>query len=156
MAIANTPQLSMRVERAAYSRLAWAFAISLTLHLVVYGGYYAGKKFGWWQNWRWPAWMQTPKMLSELLKKKESPPPPQLSPELPLIFVDVNPATATPEPPKDTPYYSSKNSKAANLEPDQDANTPKIDGKQQDMVKTEDVPHAKVFPLQPALPAETA
>jgi outer membrane biosynthesis protein TonB len=37
-----------------------------------------------------------------------------------------------------------------------DTATPKIDGKQTQVVKTEDVPRARAFPLQPALPAPPA
>src|SRR5207237_2456984 len=100
MAVAGMPYWLSRVSRAESSRLAWAFAISLTLHLVAGGGYYAGKKFGWWQGLHWPAWLQSVKMLTEVLKKKEDTKPPE-SPEIPLMFVDVNPAQATVEAPKD-------------------------------------------------------
>jgi outer membrane biosynthesis protein TonB len=153
MASADMPEFNARVERAETSRLAWAFTLSLCLHLMLYGGYETGKKFGWWENWQWPAWLQSIKLLSEALKKKETTqPPPQ--PELPLVFVDVSPSQSTPEPPKESKFYSDKNSLAAN--PDADANTdaPKIDGKQTKIVKTEDVPRTRTFPLQPAMPAE--
>jgi len=32
-------------EQAEFSRLAWAFAISLALHLLIYGGYHTGQKY---------------------------------------------------------------------------------------------------------------
>src|SRR5438093_903236 len=115
MAVAGMPYWSPRIARVESSRLAWAFVISLTLHLLAGGGYYAGKKFGWWQSLHWPAWARSAKMLTEILKKKEELPPPPAS-EIPLVFVDVSPAQATVEPPKEAKYYSDKNSRAANPE----------------------------------------
>jgi hypothetical protein len=149
--MAQMPQWSLRPERADSSRLAWAFAISLLLHLTIFGSYEAGKRLGWWQNIRWPTWLQSPKLLTELLKKKE-PPPPEPPVEVPLVFVDVSAAQAVTEPPKKTEYYSDKNSVAANPDTTAATETPKIDGKQTEVVKTEDVPRQEAFPLQPALP----
>src|ERR1035437_2323902 len=150
MSIAGTPRWSLRLERAEVSRLAWAFALSLAFHLLVFGTYQTGKKFNLWQNLHWPAWLHAPKILQEAFKKKESQPPPPQRPELPLIFVNVNPAQATTEAPKDAKFYSDKNSRAANPEPDKITETPKIDGKQTEVVKTEEVPREKFAPLQPS------
>src|SRR6516165_7038255 len=148
MAVATVPHVLSRESRAESSRLAWAFVISIMLHLAVGGCYYAGKKFGWWQNVHWPAWLQSAKMLTEVLKKKEEAQPP-VNQELPLMFVDVNPAAAVVEPPKNAKYYSDKNSKAANPEATLDTNVPKVDGKQTHVVATETVPKEKFLPLQP-------
>jgi outer membrane biosynthesis protein TonB len=150
MSAAGMPRWSLRLEQAESSRLAWAFGISLAVHLLVFSVYQTGKKFNWWQNVHWPARMQSSKMLTELLKKKPITTPQQLQPQIPLIFVDVNPAQATPEPPKKAEYYSDKNSKAANPDTTLDTDKPKIEGKQTQVVKTEDVPKTKNIPLQPA------
>jgi len=148
------PKWSLRVEQAETSRLAWAFAISLALHLLVCGSYYTGKKLNWWQNWRWPAWLQSSKLLTEALKKREAAPP--QSQEAPLMFVDVSAAQATAEPPKDAKFYSDKNSRAANPEANQETDVPNITGAQSEVAKTEDIPREKFMPLQPALPAAPA
>jgi len=155
MSDARMQQSTLRLERAESSRLAAAFAFSLAAHLLIFSSYETGKKFGWWQQLHWPAWMQSVKMLSEILKKKENAPPP-VQQEPPLMFVNVSPAQATTEPPKDTQYYSDKNSRAANPETDLDSTTPKISGKQTEVPKTEDVPREKFTPLQPARPVESA
>ncbi len=155
MAIAGLPRWSLRFERAETSRLAWAFAISLALHLAVYGSYQTGHKYHLWQNLHWPTWLQPPRFLSELIKKKPVPPLPQ-RPDIPLMFVNVSPAQVTAEVPKDTPYYSDKNSLAANPNADKITEVPKIDGKQKEVVKTEDVPREKFTPLQPSRPAQPA
>jgi hypothetical protein len=149
MAIAGTPEISLRPERAETSRLTWAFAVSLALHLVAVGIYYAGHEFGWWKNLHWPEWLKSPRMLTELFQKPQ--PPEERQIEVPLVFVEVTPEQATPEVPQKTPFYSDKNSVAANPNP-KDADVPKIDGKQTEMVKTEDVPRQKVFPLNPTPP----
>jgi outer membrane biosynthesis protein TonB len=140
----------MRQSQRDLTRIGWAFAVSVLIHLLIAGTYQLGKKFAWWENLHVPAWMKTTRMLTEILKKQEQ--AKRQSPEIPLMFVDVNPTLATPEPPKNSKYYSDKNSKAANPEPDANTGVPKIEGKQTQVVKTEDVPRTKAFPLQPAPP----
>src|SRR2546421_6231875 len=149
MAVAGIPDGPLRVGRCESSRLAWAFALSLSLHLCAGGGYYAGKKFGWWQNIHWPAWLQSARMLTEVLKKKETQQPSE-TPQMPLMFLDVSPAQASVEPPKDAKFYSDKNSRAANVDTTMESSVPKITGKQTQVVATEDIPREKFVPLQPS------
>ena len=152
MAVAKMHGWSLRQEQAEVSRLARAFVISIAVHLLVFGTYYTGQKYGVWQNFKWPAWLQPVQKLAEILKKKQPPPPVQH--ETPLMFVEVTPEQAVTEPPKEAKYYSSLNSKAANEEPDKSADVPKITGNQTQVVRTEDVPREQKFtPLQPAPPA---
>jgi outer membrane biosynthesis protein TonB len=154
MSIARMSRWSLRVEQAEVSRLAWAFAISLAFHLLVYGCYHTGNKYHLWQHLHLPTWLQPPKFLTELIvPKKPAPPPPQRQ-ELPLVFVNVSPAQATAEAPKDAKFYSDKNSRAANPEADKITELPKIDGKHPEIVKTEDVERPKFTPLQPAAPPQ--
>jgi hypothetical protein len=150
MAIAGTPALSLRPEQAETSRLTWAFVFSLALHLTIAGLYYVGHEFGWWKSLHWPEWFKSSKMLTELLEKPQLPTE-ERQIEVPLVFVEVTQEQATPEEPKKTPYYSDKNSVAASPKPKEE-DVPKIDGKQTDMVKTEDVPRTKAFPLNPTPP----
>ena len=65
------------------------------------------------------------------------------------MFVDVNPAQATPEAPKNAKFYAAKNSRAANPDPTADTDVPQINGKQADVLKTEDTKRAKFDQLQP-------
>jgi hypothetical protein len=55
-----------------------------------------------------------------------------------LTFVEVDPAQATPEPPKDSKNYSAFNSLAANPDVSIDSEKPKIDGTQDKVPKVED------------------
>ena len=87
-----------------------------------------------------------PKILQEAFKKKKAPRRPRRQQDIPLIFVNVNPAQATAEAPKNAKYYSDKNSRAANPEPDKITEIPKIDGKQTEVVKTETIPRPEVHP----------
>ncbi len=141
----------MRWERVETSRLAWAFALSIALHLLLFGAYYGGKKLSVWENI--PRWLRPLKVLAQALQQKPSPAAQPVRQEPPLLFVEVNPALAMPEPPKNAKFYSDKNSQAANPEKDKNADVPKITGTQPDIVKTEDVPRAEEHkPLQPTPP----
>ncbi|HWN93856.1 MAG TPA: hypothetical protein VNT99_02375 [Methylomirabilota bacterium] len=68
--------------------------------------------------------------------------------EVPLFFVEVDPAQATVEPPN-TKYHSTHNSTAANPEPKK-ADVPKIDGTQKHVIRTMDIEKSQPKPLQPA------
>ncbi len=152
MSVNGMPESSLRAERRETSRVAWAFLISVALHLGIFGLWHTGNRFGWWHDLSLPAWLQTPKLLTEILKKEQPKPPPQR--EMPLIFVDVSPEQAAPEPPKDAPYYSDKNSIAANASVTVESTVPNIDGRQLHVPKTENIPREKFTPLQPALPVQ--
>lgn len=147
----NSPA-SLRLERLEFSRLGWAFAISLAVHLVCWGAYTGGKKLGVWEKLHLPAWVQ--RLTQPLAKMLKSEPKPLFrETEPPLMFVNVSPDQASPEAPKNAKYYSSQNSQAANPQADADTADPKITGSQTEVPKTEDAERNK-FPLQPALPAE--
>lgn len=151
MSVSGIEMTSLRQERTESSRLVWAFVISMVVHLLIFGGYEAGQKYRWWENAHWPAWLSSVKKLADALKKKDTfqfqPLQPQ---EPPLLFVDVNPANASTEPPKNATHYSSLNTIAANPDLDKESNLPKIDGQQKHVPKTEEVPRTKPVPLQPA------
>ena len=135
----------MRFSRREKERLLFALLLSLCLHLGVWTGYVVGKKHGWWQAIPYPKWLQPATKLVPLR------PPPLAQNVEPTVFIDVS--EADPEPPKQAKYYSSKNSRAAN--PDvADANQPKLNGKQKDVPKTEDV--TRLPALQPAPPPPQA
>ncbi|HYG33778.1 MAG TPA: hypothetical protein VEC99_03280 [Clostridia bacterium] len=154
MSVAGMHRESLRQERAESSRLVWAFAISMALHLLLFGGYHTGKKLHWWENMAWPAWLSPVKKLTEALQKKPDTAQPLRPQEPPLLFVEVNPVQETIEPPKNAQYYSSRNSQAANPEPEKDTDVPKITGEQTKVRKTEDVPRSKPMPLQPTPPPQ--
>jgi len=149
----------MRLERAESTRLAWAFVLSLVFHLLAYSGYEAGRRLHIWERVHLPAWMVAPRMLTELFIKPQTAreleqlekqrQEQQRRQQIPLMFVDVSPAQASPEPPKKAVYYSARNSVAANPDATVESVVPKIDGRQTDVPKTEDIPRTKMFPLRP-------
>ena len=137
--------MSLRPGRFEYKRLGWALLISLAFHLLCFGGYEFTRTV-------LPVWMQRVKFLAALahqLEKKKVVTPPPVATQPPLMFVEVNPAAATPEPPKNAKYYSSQNSKAANADSQSDTDIPKITGQQEHVPKAEDAPR-KSTPLQPS------
>jgi hypothetical protein len=140
VAVTNEKIKSLRFTRFEKKRLAWALALSLAAHFLVWGGYELGKMTGLWQRLHWPGHKQ-------LALKKNPAPPVQESD--PTIFLDVDPDQVTPDAPKNTKYYSSKNSRAAQTEAGHDANQPKLNGKQNDVPNTKEVlrtPNTKVQP----------
>jgi hypothetical protein len=126
-------------------RLAWALALSLAAHLLVWGGCELGEQLGVWQRLHLPAWVH-------VLKAKIQPARPLVQETEPLVFVDVNPEQATADAPKNTKYYSSQNSRAANPEAERNTNVPQLNGKQTEIAKTEDVPRPNFSKLQPTAP----
>jgi hypothetical protein len=150
MSAGAVQETSLRLARLESTRLAWAFGISLALHLFCYGSYELGKRYGIWQTLHWPDWMQKARILALIAPQPKTPLPREQ--EAPLMFVDVNPHAAATEPPKNAKYYSDKNSQAANPDADRDTGNPKITGSQTDIVKAEDVPRSEFDRLRPAFP----
>jgi hypothetical protein len=136
--------ISLRLNRFESRRLAWALALSLLAHFLVWGGYELGKKAGLWQRLHWPT-------RTHLAEKKITPP---VQDSDPTIYLDVDPDQATPEAPKDTKYYSSKNSRAAQTEASPDSNQPKLNGKQTNVPKTKDIPRTQKSNAQAAPPPQ--
>jgi hypothetical protein len=144
MAGVGAPFDSLRFSDLEMRRLGLALTLSVTMHLLAWGGYEAGKEFSLWQRLHWPAWVH-------FLEAKIQPAQPVVQETEPLVFVDVNPEQATAEAPKNVKYYSSQNSRAAD-QTKGDKNIPQLNGKQTEIVKTEDVTRPNFSKLQPAAP----
>jgi hypothetical protein len=138
---AGTQLDSLRLSSRESKRLAWVFALSLLAHLVAWGGYEGGKAINLWTRFHLP-----PLMLFTKIK-----PATPVRESEPLVFVDVNPAQATPQAPKNTKYYSNQNSRAANPDAKSDKPVPEIKGTQTDVAKTETITHPDFSKLQPAM-----
>jgi hypothetical protein len=143
----GAPSDSLRFSGPELRRLGLALALSLMLHLLGWGGYAAGKQFGWWQKWEWPEW------LHRLAVLKIVPVPTPQNQEQQLTFVEVSQPTT--EVPQNAKYYSSQNSQAASPKKG-DKDVPQLDGKQTVVIKTENVSRPDVNKLQPAKPAPPA
>lgn len=145
------PVASLRLERLDATRLSWALAASIALHLLGWGGYALGQRFHVWERLHLPAWVSklVPALFATPAVKPSEPVPES---ETPLMFVNVNPDTATPEPPEKAKFYSNLNSKASNPNPDQDTDVPKFTGTQEVMPETVTVERNKYDRLQPTPP----
>jgi hypothetical protein len=133
--------------------LAQAFAVSLAVHILAFGVIEIGHQAGWWKVSSLKALSKAMPSLKNLARQQnaqsQNNSKQQLS-EPPLLFVDVSPAQATPEPPKQAKYYSSVNSKAANPTPPKvPSDAPRIDGTQNKMAKTIDTPRPQSTPPNP-------
>jgi hypothetical protein len=140
-------------ERAVRNPLTTAFSLSLAVHLALFGGWKIGDNLGWWKHQA--TWLleitkkhKKPDALAKLLQPKMAP----SRQEIPLTFVEVDPSIATLEIPKDAKYYGAQSSKAANPDPKLETLIPKFDGKQEKMVRLENVPKPGPLPLQPSPP----
>ena len=108
-------------------------------------------RLGWLRAGLLPDWLRVtkalqPKLDAAELRKQEL----AAGHEVPLLFVEVDPAAIAPEPPKDAKYYSAKNSVAANPDIQLDTPKPKLDGSQTKVPRTSSAPRSKPMPLQPA------
>jgi hypothetical protein len=151
-----------RLKRlAGENPLAAALVLSLVIHLSLFGVYRAGKKLGWLDHHATWLTRLTKKILQPkpralpLLARPPAPAPPKPR-EIPLTFVEVDPATATPVAPKDAKYYSSQNARAANADASKAADTPRSEGKQTQVVRVMENERPLPFPLQPSAPPAPA
>ena len=150
MARANNEHSSLRFGRRESERVVAALLLSLILHFIFWGGYNFGEKRGWWDKFQPPAWLHLP-------GKKYALDAQVTHDHQPDIFVDVSHADS--DAPSKTPFYSNKNSRAANQDA-ADSNAPKINGTQTDVPRPENVPRlvrqaeSKPAPA-PATPKET-
>src|SRR5438477_2957259 len=138
-------------EAVARNPLAAAFLISLLIHALLFGGWRMGKSLGWWDHQA--TWLLniTKKLQSARMMARFTPPPAQRQMrEIPLMFMEGDPTLAVVEPPKDAKFYGAQNSQVRNPD-ERDKLDPKVDGKQTKVVRAEDVPKPKPFPLQPAI-----
>jgi hypothetical protein len=139
--VGGAPSDSLRFSGLESRRLALAFTLSLAAHLLGWGGCELGKQLG------VQRWLHLPVLAITIQPVRPSDREPE-----PLVFVEVNPEQATADAPKNTKYYSSQNSLAANPEADRNKNVPQLNGKQTEIVRTEDVPRPNFSKLQPAAP----
>jgi outer membrane biosynthesis protein TonB len=118
-----------------------AFAISVVLHFLFIGTLEVGRRMGWWNHSFLPKMLQS-RVYQEVLKAAEERKKQQAlqkePPETQMVFVEVDPSQATPEPPKETKYYSSQNSLASNPDTKVESLNPKITGNQDKVPKTFD------------------
>jgi hypothetical protein len=138
----------------AANPVARALALSLMVHFVLISGVEVGRKAGWWKHSLLPqkgkSQLEIEVAKAEELLKQQIQQALQV-PEAQLVFVEVDPTAAIPEPPKNTKFYSSQNSIASNPEP-ADKELPKIDGKQEKVVKSFDTLRPDPRALQPKQP----
>jgi hypothetical protein len=139
-------QFDWRLD-SANQRLAVALAISLALHAALYGAWRIAPATAAFFKDVYEQLVAKPR--AELKPQLEEPPPPKR--EVPLVFVEVDPALASVEPPKETKNYSTDHSIAANPEPKK-ADVPKIEGTQTHVVRTVESPKPEPKPLQPKPP----
>ena len=139
----------------AANPVARALALSVLFHFVLISGMEVGHRAGFWKHSLLPqrgkSRVEEEVAKAEELLKKQIEEALQV-PEAQLVFVEVDPSTAAPEPPKETKFYSAQNSIASNPDP-ADKNLPKIDGQQDKIVKTFDTLKPDPRPAQPK-PAE--
>ena len=147
MSAGGSQSIAQHPDQSGYSRLVWALVISVLLHGGGYGIYQGGKKYHLWEKIHMPRWIQ--KMAQALVPPPPKPPPPR---EAPLMFVEVNPANAVVEPPKNAKYYAAQSTRKSN--PDVgEVDVPKISGQQERVTRTEDTQLSKAQPLQPSMPS---
>jgi hypothetical protein len=137
----------------AGNTLARAFAVSILVHFAAISGVELGSRLGWWRMSLLPSTksrvvdqvVKAQQQLQEQLRQALQ----QQTPEAQLVFVEVDPAQAATEAPKNAKFYSSQNTIASNPDP-AERDRPKIDGQQDKVPKTFDTLKPAPQPVQPA------
>ncbi len=138
------------------SPLVVALLVSLALHLYVFFVAWLVPELmrrGWIPEWLKPVVAAVaPAVVANLTAKAPSVPPPDI--EIPLQFIEVDPALAATEPPKDAQFMSTANTVLANPVPAPEAKRePRIDGRREDTLRTfETVRPTKV--VEPVVPED--
>ncbi|HAB16222.1 MAG TPA: hypothetical protein PLX89_09425 [Verrucomicrobiota bacterium] len=133
-----------------------ALLVSLLLHLYVWLMLVlvqAALENGW-----LPPWVRNAvQPLAALTSSTTNAPvkPPEVWNEIPLQFVEVDPAAVTDDAAENAPFFSTANTRAANPNPpEKDQGKPRVDGWREDVLKTFDTPRPLEKP-QPAQPKVT-
>jgi outer membrane biosynthesis protein TonB len=130
-----------------------ALLLSLAFHLLIFGVAELGDRLGLWKRLATLTWVP-PKLTLVREEARQKALAAQQARDIPLMFVEVDPALAVKEPPKDAKFYSSASTVAANPDATVETERPKIDGRQDKVMRTFDAPKPQPFPLQPAAPPE--
>jgi hypothetical protein len=129
--------------------LAAAFAISLVIHLTLFGTWRVGKHLGWWDHQA--TWLlNLNKKRAVKVSAKQLQAMQQRQREISLTFVEVDPSVVTAEVPKDTMFYGVANAKATAPDANVEAEKPKVEGKQTEIPRPETTPRFNPQPLQPS------
>lgn len=144
--------------RTATNSLARAFALSVALHLLLFGFVETGHRFDLWRfspltllaNWLKPPLKPGP-LRPDPAAARPRPEPREVQ-EIPVVFVDVDPSQATDEAPPETPYYSAVTSRAGNPDTSRDTGQARMDGRQNLVLKTLDSDRAKPSVAPPPAP----
>ena len=132
---------SQRDDRAHFDAVLRALIVSAALHLLAFGGWKLDQRYHLLDRIRVPAWLTQAREKVFLMPAVAAVKPVQ--DEVPLMFVEVDPAAAVAEPVKNAKYYSDKSSRAANVEADRETGAPRINGIKTPTMKTETVEKAK-------------
>lgn len=139
MVVDGTGKATLRIGRLEFTRLGWAFAVSLALHLIFWGGYAVAKHYNLAAKLHLPKWAQ--RLMTPPPVQAKTPPPTRE----PTMFIDVQEAQAVAEPPKDATRYSDRNAIAANPDLNLEKSEPKIEGEKTELQKTEDAGRKSKF-----------
>lgn len=131
-----------------------AFGISLLAHLIIFIVLEAGYGMGLWKTRVLPSSnLMTQADIERIQKLREQQQQQRDQTPITLQFVEVDPARATPEEPKDAPFYSVANTRASNPDP-KELQQPKVDGSQTKVPKVADVMAPQNQPQPPPQPQQ--
>ncbi|MCC6233958.1 MAG: energy transducer TonB [Verrucomicrobiales bacterium] len=134
-------------------RLAGALVVSILLHTTFFAVVQIGHQLKWWEARPFAVFSKvriTPEeavRLQERMRQAEQ----QREAEEPMMFVQVT--QPSDEPPPNSAFYSSQNSRAANPEPGT-LERPKFDGRQTQSIRTETAPPVPTARATPPPPPE--
>lgn len=147
------PRMRLEWREWLRSPLVIALLVSLALHFYVFFVAWLVPQLA---HWKWtPAWLK-PLVAAAPAAPKVKPAKPiePVEVEIPLQFIEVDPALASPDAPKQARFTSTANTLAANPNPTKvNKPDPRIDGKREDTLKTFDTTRPSQ-PAQPVVPQD--
>ena len=148
----SQPKLQEVAQAVAAHPIARAVALSFLLHVVMITGVELGNRLGLWERSLVPNVFKSKivEEVQEMTARRQ-----QQEQEIPLLFVQVDPAQAVEEAPENARFYSAQNTVAANPDPTIETEQPKIEGEQELVPQVMDVPRPAPQPTpQPTPPPQ--
>ncbi|MBI2948882.1 MAG: hypothetical protein HYY23_14675 [Verrucomicrobia bacterium] len=143
-------ELNIRWPRLASNPIARALGLSLAFHFIFFFMVELGFRLGLWNSSLFNLITLSQRTSADPRLEAKKRADAEKQEVVPIVFIEVDPAQASQVAPKESQYYSTRNSLAGNPDTRIDSAVPKISGAQDRVPSTMTKPRSEPMPLQPA------